>query len=899
MAAQYEFPGTARRWQDRRSPYRSWVAILAVLLAPAIAAAVSPPEPLAGSFLAGDDTPAAALGNQDEPAIARGGDQYLVVWTDNRTSYDDASGQSGSKRDIYAARLDADGNVIDTTPIVVTGAPGDQYDPHVVWNGNKWLVVWTDSQPSNAYYHPIKAARVSAGGQVLDSTPLTLWAPDYTSEHLFGVASDGQNWAVGITDEYYNGLATNVRLVARRVMDNGSVGAVSGVFSPSSGVFFGSEALAWTGTQYLALVYGYVDSTYFGIMGIRLTSTLSVIDSYPFPITQTTWANNDYYLNPGFGTNGDELFVVWEFQHNAGTSQIYGARVDGDGNSLDGDGYPVASGLPSTFDTVPRVAWDGSQWIVAWPQDGAFTMARISALGGVTSPVVPVPGASDGAIVAATGGGTRYVWPEDRVGGTLPLDLFTARLDGVLVPGPDHPVALGAPFQTEAALAVAPDGYLLVYRSDTSGDTRIMARALTVDGSPVATDAVVLASGDVDDPRAAYSEGKYLVAWNAAGEVQARRLMADGTPIDAEPVMVLAGHDADVAGYSGGDPGGIFLVTAASGSGAASRTIAARVAGDGTLLDATPFVLAGDHAFFPRAIQHGVNWLAVWESTGHGNGGEIDGALIATGGGYAPFHFTSDTDGLAAHRPALAGNDTTLVMWHDPRGNGDIYGRRLLPSLDSFDAAGGIALLSGAGTQDQGEIGWDGSSYLIVARDDRGASPYDPRTDVYRNFVQPLALIANPAGTPLFTTDVDERDPAVAGGAGYTGGAVYVASVFDPAAPYAALRLLVSPTVSPTPVAENDTPRPARLLSVFPNPANPAVEIRFRSAAPGDVAIDVFDVRGRRVRTLHALAPSTGEGQVRWDGTDDSGRSLASGTYLLRMQSAGGRAGMGRVVIVR
>ncbi len=897
MTAQSLFRGEDTRPHHRAFPRRCWLALAAVLLAPAIASAVGPPAPLAGSYLSGDDTLAPAPGNQDDPAIARGGNLYLVVWADDRSSYDDTSGQSGTKRDIYAARIDLDGNIVGDTPIVVTDAPGDQYDPHVSWNGNKWLVVWTGTSASSAYYHPIEAARVSATGQVLDATPLTLWSPDYTSEHLFGLASDGQDWAVGVTDEYYDGLATKVRLVARKVTDTGSVGSVHGVFSPSSGVFFGREGLAWTGTQYLALVYGYVNSFYFGIMGIRLTPALATIDSYPFEITQTMWANDDYFLSPGFGTNDSGLFVAWEFQHADGTSQIYGARVDPDGNSLDGDGFLVAGGLPSSFDAIPQVTWDGSQWVVAWPQDGAIHMARITNLGGATPPVVPVAGASDGAIIEEPGGGTRFVWPEDRVGGPQPLDLFTAVLDGSLVPGPDHPVALGVPFQTEAALAVAPDGYLLVYRSDESGDARIMARALAADGTPVATDAVMLASGDVDGPRAAYSEGQYLVAWNAAGEVQARRLMVDGTPVDASPLMVLSGHDVDVAGYGGGDPAGIFLVTAATGIGASSQTVATRVSGDGTVLDAAPFILAADHALSPRAIQHGPNWLTVWESTGHGNGGEIDGALIATNGGFATFHFTSDTDGLAAHRPALAGNDTTLVMWHDPRGNGDIYGRRLLPSLDSFDPAGGVALLSGAGTQDQGEVGFDGSSYLIVARDARNATTTDPRTDVYRNFVRPLALVDDTTGVGLYATDLDERDPAVAGGAGYTGGAVYVASVFDPA--QAAFRLEVSPTASLTPVVSSETPRPARLLSVFPNPANPAVEIRYRAAAPGDVAIDVFDVRGRHLRTLREHAASAGEGQVRWDGTDDNGRSLASGTYLLQMESARGATGTGRVVIVR
>ncbi len=48
----------------------------------------------------------------------------------------------------------------------------------------------------------------------------------------------------------------------------------------------------------------------------------------------------------------------------------------------------------------------------------------------------------------------------------------------------------------------------------------------------------------------------------------------------------------------------------------------------------------------------------------------------------------------------------------------------------------------------------------------------------------------------------------------------------------------------------------------------------------GDRArVDVYDVNGRRVRTLHDGALGTGAFTMRWDGTDDAGHRLAPGTY--------------------
>jgi len=47
--------------------------------------------------------------------------------------------------------------------------------------------------------------------------------------------------------------------------------------------------------------------------------------------------------------------------------------------------------------------------------------------------------------------------------------------------------------------------------------------------------------------------------------------------------------------------------------------------------------------------------------------------------------------------------------------------------------------------------------------------------------------------------------------------------------------------------------------------------------------VDLFDLRGRRVRRLVDSTQSAGLHRVIWDGRDDAGRQLASGVYLLRL----------------
>ena len=57
------------------------------------------------------------------------------------------------------------GNVLDTEPITVSGAPGDQMQPTVAWNGSNYLVAWRDHRSSG---YDVFGARVSSGGSVLD-----------------------------------------------------------------------------------------------------------------------------------------------------------------------------------------------------------------------------------------------------------------------------------------------------------------------------------------------------------------------------------------------------------------------------------------------------------------------------------------------------------------------------------------------------------------------------------------------------------------------------------------------------------------------------------------------------------------------------------------------------------
>ena len=91
-----------------------------------------------------------------------------------------------------------------------------------------------------------------------------------------------------------------------------------------------------------------------------------------------------------------------------------------------------------------------------------------------------------------------------------------------------------------------------------------------------------------------------------------------------------------------------------------------------------------------------------------------------------------------------------------------------------------------------------------------------------------------------------------------------------------------------TAVREEDdriaSPREFALDPNYPNPFNSSTTIRYRIASPGRVRLEIFDVQGQKVKTLAAGDVGPGIYQVEWDGTDASGKPVASGVYLARLQ---------------
>jgi hypothetical protein len=103
------------------------------------------------------------LGQQKNVKAAAGDQNYLVVWQDRR----------GGASEIYGARMDLDGTVLDPDGFQISTGTGWAESPDVAWDGENFMVVWSYDKYELTSYD-IYATRISSAGQILDPRGIQL-----------------------------------------------------------------------------------------------------------------------------------------------------------------------------------------------------------------------------------------------------------------------------------------------------------------------------------------------------------------------------------------------------------------------------------------------------------------------------------------------------------------------------------------------------------------------------------------------------------------------------------------------------------------------------------------------------------------------------------------------------
>lgn len=76
-----------------------------------------------------------------------------------------------------------------------------------------------------------------------------------------------------------------------------------------------------------------------------------------------------------------------------------------------------------------------------------------------------------------------------------------------------------------------------------------------------------------------------------------------------------------------------------------------------------------------------------------------------------------------------------------------------------------------------------------------------------------------------------------------------------------------------------------RLSQNYPNPFNPRTKFLLTVPHTSEVSLEIFDINGKKITSLHQGRLETGEYEFSWDGTNFHGAQVASGVYFIKLLS--------------
>lgn len=820
-------------------------------------------------YFPGDDLIGPAAGNQAEPDVAMGDGMYLFVWEDDRTGLMTNNTFSQTGTDIFAARVGADGEVIDTAPIPVSLAPHRQTNPEAHWNGENWIVFWEslDLNPAETYYSVhIRAARISPQGELLDNPPINVYSYPWSSDAMIAGTSAGSEWVV-----VSQGTSSGENSIKGfRIAADGTV------INPN-----GRTVLAATYYLRFDLDLTFATDQFYMIWkgsgrlkGLRINSDLS-----PIGTEFDVFPSGGYVNRPRIITDGYDYLIGYEAVVQNYYRNPFVARISHAGELLDPNGIMLRQMTGN--DNYPKIAWDGTNWVAAWSD---LYVARINPDGQVLDPNgIHIPSAKVEEVTAGIDGGAMITYTDGSLNLPHNKDIFGISVSADMTPGESRAVSLSAPNQMEPDFAGSGNTWMLCYASYLTDTRRILVRPFDASGTPLSDEPVEVGSGGwFDSPSIAYNGTYFFVTWHDGfdDKIYGRRVTPDGVPVDQSPILIQNGYDCDVAAV-----GSNFGVIANYYTTYIERVYPFLVRVDGTngdILDSSPINIGTSYTREPTIESFGDQWLAAWQAhishdDAHNN--LVAAFINADGVPGNPFIVAA---GTYRYAPAIgAGPDEALITWQDPRAsnaNWNVYGRRILPNGQLLDD-NSIAITQAPENQGNSSIGWDGTQFFVLFEDMRNVEYfYDNRTDVYGTRVTLDGAVLDPFGFVFSNSINPEIQPAVAASDGFT---VLGAAIFNDQQPNGAYRVGMRFVGQQTSVDDSENlPENYFLTSSYPNPFNASATIEFQIPDPGRVTIEIYNVLGQKITTLVDDYYQNGKYTVSWDAS-----SQASGVYYYRVRS--------------
>ncbi len=365
-------------------------------------------------------------------------------------------------------------------------------------------------------------------------------------------------------------------------------------------------------------------------------------------------------LSPSAQTWGTYARPAWNGSAYLVLVESLAWRLDASGKELDSRPFRVPA--------MGKVASNGSDWLIVWPEGGGIRAARVSGAGVVLDPTgfQVVANATGRIEVASNGSEYLIVWGEG--------DIYGARVAATgTVIGAPIAIAQQPGAQAGADIAWAGSNYLVAW-ADEAGAGNVVAARVRSDGSVLDPQGIQLSTHAAAEhwPHVASSGTESLVVWERAqNEIRAARVSPAGAPLDQSPLLLASGSDyPDTPRVTWNGAGYIvhYRIDPCSDAGGTSAVL---VLGSGSIVAPPPNSTVcgwrglGDSPGESASDRAGKHLLVVTGNTGSGNADQFVIAFAASSSG--SLGTWQPRSAVRQTRPRIAADLTrALVVWEHP-----------------------------------------------------------------------------------------------------------------------------------------------------------------------------------------------------------------------------------------
>jgi hypothetical protein len=795
------------------------------------------------------------------PDVGFDGTNYLCVWEDDR---------NGNFKSIFGARVDQSGILVDSATIPISNIPINQKTPAIIFKDSLYLAVWSDFR--NGTYD-IYAARINTYGEVIDSTDILISSSTY--DLVTPSVTLGGNYFFVVWKEQFS--PTNGNICGARIDISGNVIDTSAIIINASAIAYESPDVSFDGKNFFA-VWTIATHAY----GARIDTGGTVIDSTNILIAP----NPGTKMNPNVLFNGDNYLTIWQDNRNS-SYDIYGVRVDTSGEVLDSTAISIITSSNSL--EYPHIERYNSHYFVVWEEiensSHQIYGARLdSSFAVMDTGGIKISEDTGEQVEPSLILGEEYlftVWSE-MVGPILAARVDTA---GSVLDSNSINISTSVFSQWYSACSFGGTNHLCVWEDKRNGeDYNIYGARVDTSGNVLDPECIHISDAPVNQnfPRLAFSGSNYLVVWEDErySDIYGTRVDLSGTVLEPSGFRVGGAQWKQESPDITYGSQNYFVVWNDWRNSSGSGIYSTRVTASGAVLNPQGVIISytdGLEDLYPRVGFNDSNYFVVWY---RGNN-ILYGALVDTSIQVID-STTISQDILHLTHPSIASDGSGyFIVWLNQ--DLDIYGARIDSSGTLLDTTA-IFISSTSGKQSNPEVTFDGNTYVVLWEDFR-----HPETDIYGARVSTDGTVINTF--PVISQPGNQFQPASVKSTGdnllvtYSG---FTDSING--RPVNTIHIWGTLFTPPVGIEEKESISTYSHFLLKQNRPNPVVsETNISYYIPGksptSVELSIYDITGRKVKTVVQTVQSPGHHTVRWNGKNHKGAKVPAGIYFYSLKT--------------